>query len=85
MLIRGHNKINLPTPKKTIVALLIFRDWEAEVLVFPFTPIFPENLDTKLSHHLAVHTCRTGVLSVPHLAWAATAAASAASWLLHRA
>lgn len=51
MLIRGPQQ-NQPThPNKTVVVFLIFGDKQAETLIFPFTPILSQNLDTSLSQN----------------------------------
>lgn len=49
MLIRGPQQNQLTHPNKTVVALLNFGNKQAEVLIFPFTPILSQNLDTSLS------------------------------------
>lgn len=51
MLIRGPQQ-NQPThPNKTVVVFLIFGEKQAETLIFPFTPILSQNLDTSLSQN----------------------------------
>lgn len=45
ILIRGPQQNQLTHPNKTVVALLIFVDKQAEVLIFPFTPFLSQNVD----------------------------------------